>query len=504
MSADPKPEPVKIEATLDTLKKMVRDGNLKQAAEILVDCKDVRLFEALLAGSSIDKKGCLVPGKGLARLGKHTQAVGLLAWAHTPMASDLDATFIKSSVLQIELTLATLEVLAEHVYPYLPILRSEGTLYFDALKKLSDAEAEALSKHDGILYLDGLKKLSDTAAEWLGKHKGGLSLNGLVELSPAATGSLSKHGEYLSLSTELKAQVAKFKSDASVPEAITGVVKVSVAISEDVAGTSGSDDVAIKNDAVEAVAVFETAEANEAKNTSENADDKTSMEKAAPTPAPSAEELEAKLDRLAEMIKGGYLELVAQLISVSTDARLFEALLKGSSIDEEGALKLGEGLQRFAEDAQPVGFLVWAYAPAGAEIDSSFEDKNRPLKWEVQFTVENLEPIVAWRAKHFPHFPQLEIVTVQVDLSLSGLTELSDAAAESLSKHQGELWLNGLTELSDAAAESLSKHEGTLGLNGLRELSDAAAESLSKHEGKLWLEGNAVEKVARFRRKKKA
>ena len=44
-------------------------------------------------------------------------------------------------------------------------------------------------------------------------------------------------------------------------------------------------------------------------------------------------------------------------------------------------------------------------------------------------------------------------------LNLPYLTELSDVAAESLSKHKGELCLNGLTELSDAAAESLSKHQ---------------------------------------------
>jgi len=64
------------------------------------------------------------------------------------------------------------------------------------------------------------------------------------------------------------------------------------------------------------------------------------------------------------------------------------------------------------------------------------------------------------------------------------LTELSDAAAESLSKHNGEyLSLDGLTELSDAAAESFSKHEGDLNLGGLTTLSDAAAASLSKRKG---------------------
>ena len=79
-------------------------------------------------------------------------------------------------------------------------------------------------------------------------------------------------------------------------------------------------------------------------------------------------------------------------------------------------------------------------------------------------------------------------------LSLNGLTTLSDAATESLGKHDGQLCLNGLTSLSDAAAESLSKHEGGLDLNGLTELSDgpghiALVESLSEHEGHLHLVG---------------
>ena len=66
-------------------------------------------------------------------------------------------------------------------------------------------------------------------------------------------------------------------------------------------------------------------------------------------------------------------------------------------------------------------------------------------------------------------------------LYLNGLTTLSDAAAESLSKYKGMLLLDGLTTLSDAAAESLSKLKGDLHLSGLTTLSDAAAESLSKH-----------------------
>jgi formylglycine-generating enzyme required for sulfatase activity/predicted DNA-binding WGR domain protein len=70
-------------------------------------------------------------------------------------------------------------------------------------------------------------------------------------------------------------------------------------------------------------------------------------------------------------------------------------------------------------------------------------------------------------------------------LEFDGLTNLSDAAAESLSKHKRyELSLRGLTSLSDCAAAHLAKHKGdALLLDGLKSLSDAAAESLSKYKG---------------------
>ncbi|MGI9460033.1 MAG: hypothetical protein ACR2NF_08560 [Pirellulales bacterium] len=42
------------------------------------------------------------------------------------------------------------------------------------------------------------------------------------------------------------------------------------------------------------------------------------------------------------------------------------------------------------------------------------------------------------------------------DLSLDGLTELSDAAGESLSKLRGSLSLRGLTNMSDAVADQLA------------------------------------------------
>jgi hypothetical protein len=70
------------------------------------------------------------------------------------------------------------------------------------------------------------------------------------------------------------------------------------------------------------------------------------------------------------------------------------------------------------------------------------------------------------------------------DLNLEGLTSLSDEAAQALAQHKGKLYLSGLTSLSDAAAQALAKHKGYLNLSGLTSLSDGAAQALSQHEDK--------------------
>jgi hypothetical protein len=100
------------------------------------------------------------------------------------------------------------------------------------------------------------------------------------------------------------------------------------------------------------------------------------------------------------------------------------------------------------------------------------------------------------------------------NLSLQGLTELDDGVAKALAEHirgidmqtslnakvkqykgglltKGvaeqfidgkEVILNSFTEIEDAAAEALAKHQGALSLNGLTSLSDKAAEALAKCE----------------------
>jgi hypothetical protein len=59
--------------------------------------------------------------------------------------------------------------------------------------------------------------------------------------------------------------------------------------------------------------------------------------------------------------------------------------------------------------------------------------------------------------------------------------------AHALAQHKGQLSLDGLTTISDAAVKALAQHEGPLELGGLTTLSDEAAKALAQHKGPLYL-----------------
>ena len=72
------------------------------------------------------------------------------------------------------------------------------------------------------------------------------------------------------------------------------------------------------------------------------------------------------------------------------------------------------------------------------------------------------------------------------ELELDCVHKLSDRGIDYLSQHKGRyLHLKGLKSLSDKAAEYLSNHKGKLYINNSIEISGAAAKSLSKHKGKI-------------------
>ena len=68
------------------------------------------------------------------------------------------------------------------------------------------------------------------------------------------------------------------------------------------------------------------------------------------------------------------------------------------------------------------------------------------------------------------------------DLSLDGLTSLSEESAAALARHEGSLSLNGLGRLSDDAARELAKHRGPVLLQGLLTASPDAIQSLKSND----------------------
>lgn len=75
-----------------------------------------------------------------------------------------------------------------------------GVLELDGLASLSDAAAQSLSEYQGFLSLDGILSLTDVAADALSQRQGGLSLDGLTTLADTQ-GHLCSHGS-LRLSPE--------------------------------------------------------------------------------------------------------------------------------------------------------------------------------------------------------------------------------------------------------------------------------------------------------------
>jgi hypothetical protein len=70
----------------------------------------------------------------------------------------------------------------------------KGSLDLRDLEQVTDFQAVILSQHQGPLYLDGLHHLTDVQAEWFGKCKYYLSLNGLKSLTTVQARHLSRHG----------------------------------------------------------------------------------------------------------------------------------------------------------------------------------------------------------------------------------------------------------------------------------------------------------------------
>lgn len=80
--------------------------------------------------------------------------------------------------------------------------------------------------------------------------------------------------------------------------------------------------------------------------------------------------------------------------------------------------------------------------------------------------------------------------SLESELDFCHLRELSELAAEALAKHRGNLRLDHLAALPEGVAMALSRHCGyQLSLNGLSELSDSSFSALCRYDGVLSLNG---------------
>jgi len=369
--------------------------------------------------------------------------------------------------------------------------KHEGYLSLSGLTSLSDAAAENLSKHEGLvdhfslerqiedLRLDGLTSLSDAASESLSKHKGGLSLNGLTSLSDATAESLSKHEGDLSLDglTSLSDAAAEslskhegvYQHGVLKKLSLHGLTSLSDAAAGSLGATRLSANAEVERQIKKAV-LTKRQQARKAARTGETALTKQQT---------------ANIRKLLKSKDAINIKLAIELLQ-STDATADDWSQSFSStvlsqlvntLDCDVWNAIAAGLQSFSGLlTEFMGLAAERYLRLSGARQESF----------IEFILSNCEPplssvIDAILSKHNGD-----------SLSFDGLTSLSDVAAESLSKHEGDLSLYGLTSLADAAAEILSKHKGDLHLGGLTSLSDAAAESLSKHTGKINLAGLTI------------
>ena len=223
-----------LKAKLDRLSELAAQDNLQLACDMIAGFDDAWLFEALLAGATLEKEGKLKPGKELKRFKGHAEVIMLMCMAHLPERAAVDESIHRNAEMTIKVDKTNFEILGQ-LSQRLPKLRPaeidfgwdfkmpsisvetagflalhEGDLYLRCLVSLSEAAAGALAKHEGDLNLDGLKELTEAAANALSQHKGDLRLDELTTLSDGAARALGKHQGTLTLGlVDLPETIAK-------------------------------------------------------------------------------------------------------------------------------------------------------------------------------------------------------------------------------------------------------------------------------------------------------
>jgi len=213
---------VELESKLDRLAMLMEEDNLLLAAEMIAVFGDAWLYEALLAGASVEPDGDIKPGKILKRFGRRAEFVVVSALAAMPDGVALDRSLHRDAVMNIAIDADTLDLVAE-IAPRLPNLKPRGQHRAPfVIKKLRVPAAGFLARHEAALSLD-IRTLELEAARSLANHEGHLTLGRLGKITQAVAAALAQHRGALSLglteiSEAVAARLADHRGDLAFPK----------------------------------------------------------------------------------------------------------------------------------------------------------------------------------------------------------------------------------------------------------------------------------------------
>jgi hypothetical protein len=361
-------------------------------------------------------------------------------------------------------------------------LRTCGSLSLPVLTTLSDQAAENLSKQKGTLYLNALKSLTSEKGHLALVKKlcrqEEVHLNGLTSLTDENAVLLAAHDK-VKVSAKIKSQIKKAaskKRQAARKIASTGkasLTKTQATKIRKLLRSKDADNIVLAGQILDScdvtppdvVGVLSSTVISLLINTWDVAVWNSLAPIFIPHEIPRQEFTEMASKRFQKISEDNQKEFV---LSLCISAK--ESLV--SIIDE---CQIMENMPEYWYSDAPTKL-----SDAGAIILSKYGG-TLPLGNLVELSDSALE-ILSNRELAATNTIVLGGSPSGDEFNLNGLTNLSDAAAETLGEHAGDISLDGLSGLSDAAAKSLGRHSYGLSLYGLTRLSDAAAGSLADHE----------------------
>ena len=216
----------------------------------------------------------------------------------------------------------------------------------------------------------------------------------------------------------------------------------------------------------------------------------------------SREQLDAKLNRLGELVEQENLKLAADMIASFGDSWLYETLLAGSYVTADGELKPGKILKRFKSEAELIMALAMAYMPNGARVDLSIRTD---ALIHVKVTADNIDVVtemivpnfpnlkarvdsmISWKIKTLNALTAEFLVQQQQSLYFFEINTIRLEEAVILSKLENDLILDGVKQIDADVANALAQIKGRLSLAGLSSISESVAIELSRHMSELEL-----------------